>query len=324
MPKKKPSTEYDSPWKDIIERIFEDFMKFFFSEVHDKIDWTRGYEFLDQELQKVVRKAVTKTRRVDKLVKVWLQNGDEALLYIHIEVQSQQDADFPERMFTYHYRLYDRYGPQVTSLAILGDNAENWRPRSYHYETIGSELSFCFSMVKLLDYNDKWEELEKSSNPFAMAVRVHLKALETQKSSQQRLNQKKTLFKTLYQENYSEKNTKELLAFLDWVLTLPDELEQQFDDFVGQYEEAKKVGYVTTWERKGIEKGIEKGMLQKSHEYVNDILDTRFQRVPQTLVQTIQSIEDTALLSKLHREAVLVESIEKFEQLVENTVTRQQ
>jgi hypothetical protein len=84
------------------------------------------------------------------------------------------------------------------------------------------------------------------------------------------------------------------------------------------------VGYVTTWERKGIEKGFQKGILQKSHEDVADILDTRFQRVPQTLVQTIQSIEDTALLSKLHREAVLVESIEKFEQLVEDTVTRQQ
>ena len=82
------------------------------------------------------------------------------------------------------------------------------------------------------------------------------------------------------------------------------------------------MGYVTTWERKGIEKGIEKGILQKSHEDVADILDTRFQRVPQTLVQTIQSIEDTALLSKLHREAILVESIEKFEQLIENTVTK--
>jgi len=57
---------------------------------------------------------------------------------------------------------------------------------------------------------------------------------------------------------------------------------------------------------------------------VTDILDTRFQRVPQTLVQTIQSIDDTALLSKLHREAVLVESIEKFERLIENTVTKAQ
>ena len=57
---------------------------------------------------------------------------------------------------------------------------------------------------------------------------------------------------------------------------------------------------------------------------MTDILDTRFQRVPQTLVQTIQSIDDTALLSKLHREAVLVESIEKFERLIENTVTKAQ
>jgi len=43
-------------------------------------------------------------------------------------------------------------------------------------------------MVKLLDY--KLEELEKSDNPFAMVVRVHLKGLETQKSPQQRLEWK--------------------------------------------------------------------------------------------------------------------------------------
>ncbi|HIE01365.1 MAG TPA: cytosolic protein, partial [Thiotrichaceae bacterium] len=30
-----PSTEYDSPWKDIIEHFFEDFMIFFFPKVHE-------------------------------------------------------------------------------------------------------------------------------------------------------------------------------------------------------------------------------------------------------------------------------------------------
>ncbi len=113
---------------------------------------------------------------MDNLVKVWLTTGEEALLYIHIEVQAQYDKEFSHRMFIYHYRLHDRYGPMVTSLAILGDDRETWRPRSYHYETIGSELSFCFSMVKLLDYKDKMAELEKSRNPFAMVVRIHLKA----------------------------------------------------------------------------------------------------------------------------------------------------
>lgn len=153
-----------------------------------------------------------------------------------------------------------------------------------------------------------------------MVVRIHLKALETQPSSQQRLDWKITLFKALCEENYSETDTTRLLAFLDWILTLPDELAQQFDTFVGQYEEAKKVGYVTTWERKGIQKGI----LQKSREDVADILDTRFQRVPQTLVQTIQSIDDTELLSRLFKEAILVESLEKFEKIIANTVTKQQ
>ncbi len=34
------SSDYDSPWKDILERYFEDFMAFFFPEAHKNIDWT--------------------------------------------------------------------------------------------------------------------------------------------------------------------------------------------------------------------------------------------------------------------------------------------
>ncbi|RKZ42568.1 MAG: hypothetical protein DRQ49_01410 [Gammaproteobacteria bacterium] len=36
----------------------------------------------------------------------------------------------------------------------------------------------------LLDY--KWEELEKSDNPFSIVVRIHLKAIETRKSHPKR------------------------------------------------------------------------------------------------------------------------------------------
>ncbi|MCP4702020.1 MAG: cytosolic protein, partial [Gammaproteobacteria bacterium] len=51
------TTELDSPWKDILEQYFEEFMHFFFPEVHALIDWKRGYEFLDKEFQQVVRDA---------------------------------------------------------------------------------------------------------------------------------------------------------------------------------------------------------------------------------------------------------------------------
>ena len=51
------------------------------------IDWSQGYEFLDKELQQVVRDAEMGRRWADKLVKVRLKTGIEAFLYIHIEVQ---------------------------------------------------------------------------------------------------------------------------------------------------------------------------------------------------------------------------------------------
>jgi hypothetical protein len=79
--------EFDSPWKDIIALYFQPFLEFFFPLIASQIDWSKGYEFLDKELQKVVRDAVTQSRRVDKLVKVFLQNGEVTILYIHIEIQ---------------------------------------------------------------------------------------------------------------------------------------------------------------------------------------------------------------------------------------------
>jgi hypothetical protein len=174
----KKTTEFDSPWKKIIEHFFKEFMLFFFPQVHDSIDWTRGYDFLDKELQKLIRESITKELRVDKLVKVWLKNG-EMSLYIHIEVQAQYDSEFKERMFIYHYRLYDRYGPNVVSLAVLGDDRKNWLPKAYSYEKLGCGMSFHFPIVKLLDYQDKWDELDQSNNPFAIVVKAHLKSLET-------------------------------------------------------------------------------------------------------------------------------------------------
>jgi hypothetical protein len=39
-------TEYDTPWKDALERYFEEFIAFFFPQAHGDIDWTQGYSAL--------------------------------------------------------------------------------------------------------------------------------------------------------------------------------------------------------------------------------------------------------------------------------------
>jgi hypothetical protein len=308
----KPATtlEFDNPWKDIIERQFPDFTKFFFPRLAKKIDWQKPTEFLDQELSKVIRTAVNKSRRVDKLVKVWLLDGKTTILYIHIEVQSQPQSSFPKRVFIYHYRLFDCYGPCVTSLVILGDDHPNWRPDRYQYQTPGSRLSFRFTSVKLWDYLNKMERLETSRNPFALVVRTHLMGLQTRHSPKQRLDGKKALLQALYDSNLPEPLFFDLYVFLDWVLTLPDHFETQFEHFVATCEETKKMPYVTHIERRGIQQGL----LQKSREDVTAVLKVRCHRVPKALLDQINALSDVSWLSTLHQEAIVIDSLAAFEQ----------
>ena len=60
--------DYDSPWKDVLEHAFPDFMEFYFPQAHAQIDWTAGYEFKNTELRQVVVDAELGKRFADALV----------------------------------------------------------------------------------------------------------------------------------------------------------------------------------------------------------------------------------------------------------------
>lgn len=139
----------------MIERLFEPFMAFFFPQAHRQIDWSRGFEFLDKQLQKVTRQAESHRRTVDKLVRVWLKKGRELWVLIHIEVQGQRESEFTRRVFACNYRLFDRYDQPVASLVILSDAHRNWRPQEFGYTVFGCSMRLRFPAVKLLDYSEQ-------------------------------------------------------------------------------------------------------------------------------------------------------------------------
>ncbi|MBK8386517.1 MAG: hypothetical protein IPL11_13025 [Candidatus Accumulibacter sp.] len=56
-----------------------------------------------------MRDAELGRRLADALVQVTLTSGVQRWIYVHIEVQGQRDVDFARCMFTYNYRLFDRY-----------------------------------------------------------------------------------------------------------------------------------------------------------------------------------------------------------------------
>ena len=99
-----------------------------FEILEQEIDWPRGYKFRDKEFQQIVRDASLGRRYADKLVSVWSTQGEEINVMVHIEIQAARDNDFPERMYVYNYRIYDKYHKPVTSLAILADAETKWHP----------------------------------------------------------------------------------------------------------------------------------------------------------------------------------------------------
>ena len=254
--------EKDSVWKEAIESYFPDFMNFFFPKIAKEIDFNKGYQFLDKELEKITSNSELGKRLADILVKTYLKDGTEKWLLIHVEIQGYYEKDFAKRMFIYNYRIFDRYNNDVISLAIITDPSANYISNRYEVKYCDFELIFRFPTVKITDYKNKWEELSNSKNPFAIIVMTHLKEIETKKDDDQRLFWKITLVKQLYDKGYSKNDILLLYKFIDWLVTLPKELNNKFHKEIVKYEEVKKMPYITTAERIGIEKGMLEGIQQ--------------------------------------------------------------
>ncbi len=184
--KEKPSEthDFDTPWKEVIERYFPEYIEFFFPKAFEDIDWERGYEFLDKELQKITKDAKTGRKYVDKLVKVWLKSGKNAWALIHADIQIEGEKDFSERMYIYNYRLYDWCRIHAASFAVIGYAGKKKDTGKFERDC---EVRFRFPVVRLGDYAKDMESLEQSSNPFAVVALAHLKTKATRKNNKKRI-----------------------------------------------------------------------------------------------------------------------------------------
>lgn len=191
-------TEHDSAWKEVLEDLFEDFLRFFFPDIYRDVDFSKGYQFLDNELQKIIKGSNTGKRIVDKLVKVYLVDGSEKWLLIHIEIQGQEEKEFPERMYVYNYRLFDKFRREVVSLAVLTDGNPQFRPTEYRRGRWGFEITCRYPIVKILDYKKRWAELEVDARPFAIVVMSYLKATEVGGNVKEQYTWKKHFLLGLY------------------------------------------------------------------------------------------------------------------------------
>jgi hypothetical protein len=303
-----PVADYDSPWKEALRQLLRPALEWFFPVAAADIDWSRGYEFLDKELQRIAPGAETGRRVVDVLVKVWRRSGEEQWVLIHIEVQAQREAGFPLVMYTYNYRTFDLYRRPVASFAILADEEPGWRPDRLELELWGCRVEFRFPTVKLLDFANDEARLEASDNPFAVVVLAHLKAQQTSGDADRRRVWKVRLIRGLYERGWEQEQVRQLFRLIDWFLRLPRGLELQVRTEVEAFEQERQMPYVSTWERWAMEKGKAEGEAKGKaegkaeglREGIALGLRLKFGQAGVDMMPEVRQVNDPEVLQRIH------------------------
>lgn len=288
-------SDYDSPWKEALDLYFRAFLALFFPPAHSDIDWSRPYELLDKELQGVTRDAELGRRYADMLVKVWLRDGSESWLLVHVEIQGRYEADFGKRIYVYNHRVFDRYDREVVSLVVLADDDPRWRPRGFHTARWGCKVGIDFEPVKLRDYAGREAELEASDNPFAKMLLAHLKTMETRGNAPDRQVWKVRLIRNLYECGLSATDVRELFRLIDWMMDLPPALDGLFWEEAEKAAKEKHMPFIDIAERKYTEKGIREGVLVSIRPFLRAKFPDRWEQ----LLEEIQRITDLPLLQSI-------------------------
>jgi hypothetical protein len=202
-------------------------------------------------------------------------------------------------MHDYNRRIAERYNRTVVSLAVLADDDPSWRPARYEEELWGWWVGMGWPPLKLLDFADKVAQLEESKNPFAKVVLAHLKALETRQDPNSRRTWKLRLVRGLYERGFSNEDVRQLFRVIDWLMVLPRRVHRRFERELDEYEEGRRMPYVTSIERSGMLK-----MLEVS-------LRTRFGDEGAQLIAAIEELDDAEKFLALNRVIINAETLDE-------------
>jgi hypothetical protein len=184
-------------------------------------------------------------------------------------------------------------------LAVLADEQKQWKPTSYGFSVLGCRHTLEFPVAKLTDYEDKLDELLASDNAFGWITAAHNLTRQTKKQDQERYHAKLRLLRILYDRHWDKQRVINLFNVVDWLMQLPEWLNNQVWQELETIEEREKVQYITSVERigmaKGIAKGIAKGRVEGESRLLKRQLERRFGLLPQWASERLESAKEEEL-----------------------------
>ncbi|RXS88554.1 Rpn family recombination-promoting nuclease/putative transposase [Geobacillus sp. PK12] len=251
----KKRIDHDRLFKELLSTFFEDFLLLFFPDVYEHID-IHHLSFLSEELFTDV--TAGEKHRVDLLVETKVR-GEDGLVIVHVEHQSYKQRTFPERMFLYFSRLFQKHRRRILPIAIFSYDERRDEPSSLMIQfPFLMVLDFRFLTVELRKL--PWREYIRRDNPVAAALLSKMGYNESEK-----VEVKKEFLRILVRLELDEAKQRLLFGFFETYLRLSEAEEIQLRNEVSQMEtkEAKQVmELIISYEQRGIEKGIQQGVKQ--------------------------------------------------------------
>jgi hypothetical protein len=269
-------SDLDAAWKCVIEDLFPDFMKFFFPDLYPGINFRKKWEFKEKELQDIFPQKDPRKKYVDKLAKVYLKDDSEKWILIHVEIQGYGDRNFSQRMFTYYYRILDKYHKDITAIAIFTDSNKNYNPGRYEANFYQTKITYEYRTYKVLA--QKEEELLKLKNPFGLVILSARKMLLLGKDLDEQFTFRYDIMKRLLLSGYSREKIIRMLEFIERTIQLPEEMEQEIENKIRNDEEIKEMAeelvmgsFSKRYYNKGLLEGELKGEIKGKTESTREI-----------------------------------------------------
>jgi len=310
-----PPIDHDRLFKELLATFFQDFIELFFPQVAAVIDFGH-IKFLQQEVFTDV--TAGEKRKVDLLVETKLRGeyaDEDGLIIIHPESQATRQPEFPERLFVYFSRLYEKYRRRIVPIAIFSYDG-------YPRVTEPDEFSVTLPFLDVLHFRYyslelrklQWREYASRDNPVAAALlsKMHYNEKEC-------VQVKLEVYRMIARLQLDPAREQLISGFFETYMQLTEPEEQQLRQELHKlepHEEEWIMRIMTSYERKGWIEGEKAGEVKGKIEMLCKYVTACFPESASELQGQLQQIKEAAILEHLSETVFHVKRPEQLRELL--------